>query len=173
MNSQANAAALTNVQALIRHLRAEARMLHLATAAADGTPEASLVPGVIDEDGHFIVLVSSLARHTLNLQANPRASVLLADASSEAARRTPLATPRLTLSCRVEPLHRDHPQWNAVMKLFHDRFGETIAILSTLADFGCFRLMPLRGRLVAGFGQAYEVAPAEWTQLTRVPPSTE
>lgn len=168
MESKSAEATLVGAQDLVRRLREGARMLQLATAAADGTPEASLVPGVIAADGEIIVLVSGLARHTANLRVNPRASVLMADATSEAAQRMPLATPRLTFSCRVEGLPRESSDWNAMMARFHERFGDAIAVLSGLGDFGCFRLLPLSGRLVAGFGQAFDVAPRDWTQLTRI-----
>ena len=156
----------------VQRMRTGARMAHLATASPDGKPEASLVPAIMHETGEIIVLVSGLARHTTNLRTNPRASILLLDADSEMARRNPLATPRMTLNCRVEPLPRESPEWPGVMAKFHAGFGETIAVLSTLSDFGCFSLHPEQGRLVAGFGQAFEVDPNDWTKLSRLGPSS-
>ncbi len=155
-----------------QRLRTGARMVHLATASEDGTPESSLVPAIIAETGEIIVLVSGLARHTANLRANPRASVLMLDAEAEVARRSPLATPRLTLGCRVQPLPRESPGWPKAIARFHAGFGETIAVLSALSDFGCFTLHPEQGRLVSGFGQAFAVDPSDWTQLTRLAPAS-
>jgi putative heme iron utilization protein len=168
--ANATEAALVRAQELVQRIRDSATMVHLATASADGTPESSLVPAVLESDGEIIVLVSGLARHTANLRENPRASILLLEKDGETARRQPMATPRLTLRCQVEPLPRDGPTWGQAMSRFHAVFGEAVAVLSALSDFGTFRLRPEAGRLVAGFGQAFEVDPRDWTRLTRVGP---
>lgn len=164
---------LVRAQAWAHTLRTGARLVHLATAGPDGAPEASLVPAIMADDGVMIVLVSGLARHTANLRSNPRASVLMADADNEVARRNPLATPRITLRCRVDPLPRESSEWPAAMGRFHAGFGETIAVLSALPDFGCFRLQSEHGRLVAGFGQAFDVDPRDWTKLSRLAPAAQ
>lgn len=145
-------------------------MVHLATASAAGVPEASLVPAIIAEDGAMTVLVSGLARHTANLRANPRASVLMWEADAEALRSNPLAVPRIILGCTVKPLPRESPEWPAAMAKFEARFGDVIAVVSALSDFGCFRLHADEGRLLMGFGQAFHVEPGDWTKLSRIAP---
>jgi heme iron utilization protein len=49
-----------------------------------------------------------------------------------------------------------------------EKFGEVMEHLETMTDFHLVRLMPGRGRLVTGFGQAYDVDPLDWTQVTPV-----
>jgi heme oxygenase (biliverdin-IX-beta and delta-forming) len=64
-----------------------------------GHPFASVMPYALDEQGQPLVLISSMAIHTQNLQADPRASLLVAqpiNAQSQEA-GDPLAAARLTL----------------------------------------------------------------------------
>ena len=61
----------------------------------DGAPLATLIGVASDWDGAPLFLMSELARHTRNLSADPRASLLL---TSEGGRGDPLNQPRLTLN---------------------------------------------------------------------------
>jgi putative heme iron utilization protein len=55
------------------------------------------------------------------------------------------------------------------MSVFSQDFGKIMNVLGTMTDFQFFRLKPLRtGRLVYGFGRAYEVDPADWSVLAPV-----
>ena len=68
----------------------------LATLTSDGDPWASLVAyGLLN--GAPVLCVSNLAEHGRNLAANPRASLSIVTASSDA---DPLATGRITLAGR-------------------------------------------------------------------------
>ena len=65
-----------------------------------GAPYVSMVGVATDTAGHPILLLSTLARHTANLAADPRASLLLdhTDASGD-----PASGQRLTLTGRFVP----------------------------------------------------------------------
>src|SRR4051812_16006835 len=77
-------------KSLLRSIRAGA----LATLDREsGAPFASLVTVATDRDGSPLLLLSRLAAHTLNLEADCRASLLLA----ERGKGDPLAHPRLTV----------------------------------------------------------------------------
>ena len=71
-----------------------------------GHPFASLMPYALDELGQPLVLISSMAMHTQNLQADARASLLVTQpvGSSEAREGDPLAAARLTLIGEARPL---------------------------------------------------------------------
>src|SRR5215210_3407994 len=72
----------------------------LATLDRDhGFPFASLVTVATDLDGSPLLLLSRLAAHTLNLERNARASILL----SQGGKGDPLAHPRLTVVGTVAP----------------------------------------------------------------------
>jgi heme iron utilization protein len=72
-----------------------------------GYPFASVMPYALDELGQPLVLISSMAMHTHNLQADPRTSLLVTQpvtspGSKESA--DPLAAARLTLIGEARPL---------------------------------------------------------------------
>src|SRR5437764_12691687 len=79
-----------------RTLVAQARAATLCTIARDpaGFPYGSLVTVAIDELGRPLLLLSTLAEHTGNLQARSDASVLLTEPLG--ARDQPLALGRVT-----------------------------------------------------------------------------
>src|SRR5215471_6723331 len=68
-----------------------------------GHPFASLVNVATDSDGSPLILVSRLSTHTANLEADGRASILLAETS----KGDPLAHPRLTVLGTMGRLERD------------------------------------------------------------------
>ena len=88
------AAAVLDAKRLLRLSRVGA----LATLDG-GSPLATLVGVASDWDGSPLFLTSELSRHTRNLLADPRASLLL---TSEGGRGDPLNHPRLTLVGRVK-----------------------------------------------------------------------
>ena len=90
-----------------RHLLRTLRSGALATLATGGHPFASLANVATAHDGAPILLLSQLAAHTRQLDADPRCSLLL----SQSGKGDPLAHPRLTLvgSARrnTDPVLRD------------------------------------------------------------------
>jgi len=126
---------------LLRRVRSGA----LATIDRDtGFPFASLVTIGTDFDGSPLCLMSRLSAHTLNLERDPRASIMLA----EIGRGDPLAHPRLTVTgtmARTEDRYvrsrflARHPK----AKLYVD-----------FADFSFWRLTIVGGHLNGGFARA-------------------
>jgi putative heme iron utilization protein len=132
---------VATARTLLRTIRAGA----LATLdPGGGFPFASLVTVATDHDGSPLFLVSRLSAHTLNLEQDPRASLLLA----ETGKGDPLAYPRLTVAGRAEriagPRVRDrflarHPK----ARLYVD-----------FPDFSFLRLAMAGGHLNGGFARA-------------------
>ena len=158
--------ALACARELIATLREQLSTIILGTAAPDGAPEASVAATVLDAAGAFVIYVSGLAAHTRHLRANPRASVLLIE--PETTPGNPLARRRLTFACTAEPVARDSTAHADRILSFRQKFGATIDMVSTLPDFQFVRLHPQSGRVVAGFGAAFEVNQHDWSDLTPV-----
>ena len=157
---------LLRARDLIAQFRADLSTVVLGTSSADGEPDSSVAATLLDPSGAFVVFISGLAAHTRNLQANPRASVLLVEA--ETSTTQPLARRRLTFACAAEPVARDSAAHAALVAAFRAKFGGAIDLLAGLPDFQLVRLAPLRGRVVVGFGAAFTVDPRDWTQLSPV-----
>jgi heme iron utilization protein len=138
----------------------------LGTTSAAGEPDASVAPAVFGDDGAFYVYVSALSAHTRNLLATRRASVLLIE--DEAAAAQLLARRRLTFPATAELIPRESPAFGVRINALKEKFGGVMSHLETMTDFQLVRLEAGRGRLVNGFGKAYDVDPRDWTQLTHV-----
>ncbi len=154
---------LESARALAASFRDGLRTVMLATSSATGEPDASIAAAVRDDAGNLCVLLSGLAAHTRNLAARPQAGVLLAE--DEGSMLQPLARRRLSLTCTAERVARDSPEFPLLMARFRTSFGATIDTVIALPDFQLFRLVPRRGRLIAGFGAAFDADPRDWTQL--------
>jgi putative heme iron utilization protein len=139
-----------SAEATAKALIRTARRGSLATLDADGGPYASLVGIASDFAGAPLLLLSSLARHTRNLGADARASVLLA---SEGA-ADPLADARVSIQGRL--LRTDDP---GDRRRYLARHPQATGYAG-FADFGFFRLEPEGAHLVAGFGRIVDLAPA-------------
>lgn len=152
-------AALTTLERLL----AEYRTASLATTDHSGSPHASYVPIAVDSEHNFYLFCSELAEHTVNLQSQGRASLILLEDES---RSTQLfARNRLTVDGTIEPIGRDAQGWTQAAEVYRERFGKLFDQLVGLKDFHMFRLRPQGARLVVGFGAAYRVGLPDWTSL--------
>jgi heme iron utilization protein len=129
--------------------------LQLATCSADGIPEASYSPFVKNENGVFYIYVSEMSAHTANLLDNGKVSVLLI--ADENKTTQIFARKRVTFQCEATELLRDSAEWEKIINLFSAKFGGVMEHLKTMLDFHMIAMKPTKGRLVLGFGRAYDV----------------
>ena len=126
---------------LLRSVRAGA----LATLDREtGSPFASLVTVATDVDGSPLLLMSRLSGHTLNLEADPRASILLA----QGGKGDPLAHPRLTVNGRAERTTEER-----VRERFLARHPKA-KLYAGFGDFSFWRVTVTGGHLNGGFARA-------------------
>jgi putative heme iron utilization protein len=150
-------ASFSEVQAAYVDFPNRVQSLMLSTIAVGGHPQSSYTPFVMGGDRNFYIFVSALASHTQNLQTTPQAGILLIE--DEAQAQQIFARQRLMYDCTVELVDRHNPQWTIWADRFKARFGSIIDMLRQLPDFQIFKLVPISGRFVVGFGAAYEVDP--------------
>jgi len=121
-----------------------------------GHPFASLVNVATDFDGAPLILISRLSTHTANLEADGRASVLLATTG----KGDPLAHPRLTLLgsfLQVPRGDRDEPR---LRRRFLSRHPKS-ELYAGFADFSFWRLQMISAHLNAGFARAADLKAAD------------
>jgi hypothetical protein len=117
-----------------------------------GHPFASLVNVATDSDGSPVILISRLSTHTANLEADGRASVLLAAAG----KGDPLAHPRLTvLGCFLR-LDRNAPDEPRSRRRFLARHPKS-ELYAGFADFSFWRLETVSAHLNGGFARAADL----------------
>lgn len=147
-----------------RALTERARFGTLATISRDpaGFPFATLVAVAFDGRGRPLMLLSRLAEHTRNLEACPRASLLVAPGLPDGApapSRDPLAAGRMTL---VGPCARVADGEVAQARADFLAAHAEAAGYATLADFAPWRLEVEHVRWVGGFGRMSWVSGAEY-----------
>lgn len=135
-----------------RNLLRRARTGTLATLnAEDGVPYASLVNLATDVEGRPVILVSTLAWHTRNLLADPRASVMVAE--------MPAAGDALT-GARVTVMGRFHKVSASQVSRRYLARHPAAELYAGFGDFAFWRLEPVAAHAVAGFGRI-ETIPAD------------
>lgn len=137
--------------AAAKRLLREARTGALATLDEDGAPYASLVQVGSLPDATPVLLLSALARHTRNLKADSRASLLV----EERREGSELEGARISLRGRVvaEP-------GAAARRRYLLRHPDA-AGFADFRDFAFYRLEIEGAHLVAGFGRIVDLAREE------------
>jgi len=153
----------------IEAFRGSFQTMTLATVSASGEPEASYAPYASDDFGNLYAFVSTLSRHTRNMQQTGRASVIFLE--DEHACVNLFARKRLVYRCFTHGVSRNAADWRALMQKFDARFGPFMETLRSLADFGLMRFMPFDASYVIGFGQAYALTGPTLSEIKHVNPS--
>jgi putative heme iron utilization protein len=120
----------------------------LATLSArrDGWPFASVAAYALSDAGEPLLLLSRLAEHTRNLQADARASLLVQDHSSLA---DPQAGARVTILGQIEAV--GEPELGSAQLRYVNRHPQAVEYLQ-LGDFQVYVLRVREARFVGGFG---------------------
>ena len=123
----------------------------LATLALDppGHPFGSVTTYALDPSGHPLLLLSTMAEHTRNALADPRASLLVAEETPAGA--DPLAVGRVTLVGRLAPVPEGPARPEA--RAAYLAANPEAALYVDYGDFAFFRLGVTAVRYVGGFGR--------------------
>ena len=114
------------------------------------------MPYGLDENGRPVFLISTMAMHTQNLQADPRSSLLVTqpDASGD-----PLGASRVTLLGNVLPI--PEPEVAEARKLYLARYANSKNWVD-FEDFSFYRMDVMDVYYVGGFGVMGWVSAAEY-----------
>ncbi len=113
----------------------------------DGWPFASVAQYALTPDGELLFLLSGLAEHTRNLNADPRASFIVHEREDGV---DPLAAGRITLLGRAARAPGDRAT-TPLRECYLARHPHASEYLQ-LADFAFYVLRVTEARFVAGFG---------------------
>jgi hypothetical protein len=128
-----------------RNLLRRARTATLGTLnAGDGIPYASLVNLATDVRGLPIILVSTLAWHTRNLLADPRASIMVAEMPETG---DALTGPRVTVMGRFVKVS------DAAIQRRYLARHPAAELYAGFGDFAFWRMEPEQAHAVADFGR--------------------
>jgi heme oxygenase (biliverdin-IX-beta and delta-forming) len=121
-----------------------------------GYPFGSVMPYGLDEHANPIFLISTMAMHTQNVQADPRSSLLVTqpDTASD-----PLGASRVTLLGNILPV--PEPEVAEARKLYLARYANSKYWVD-FDDFSFYRMDVLDVYYVGGFGVMGWVAASEY-----------
>jgi putative heme iron utilization protein len=159
---------VSNVASNTRDVRCYLRARHhgiLSTLSQRvmGYPYGSVVPFVLDHRAQPIILVSRLAEHTRNMEADSRTSLVVRDDSDDVQ-----AGARLTVLGDAARFECD----TALIARFL-RYQPQAQELLGLGDFSFWRVVPLTLRFIAGFGTIRWVSAADLAPPDHALPEVE
>ena len=111
-----------------------------------GFPFGSVMPYGLDESGRPIFLISTMAMHTQNLQADPHASLLITQSDADG---DPLGASRVTLIGNVLPVGQSGLA--EARRLYLDRYANSKYWVD-YDDFSFYRMDVVDVYYVGGFG---------------------
>ena len=141
-------------KAILSDLRASVKSVLLSTLGEDMEPHSGYTPFVEDEDD-ILIFVSRLSLHTRDLLFNGKVSAMMIADEADSAQI--FARTRVSYQCRAEQIFPGDEAYEALLDKFQQQHGKMFELLRQLPDFVLFRLVPLRGQFVMGFGKAYKL----------------
>lgn len=126
--------------------------LLISSLSPNGVPEVSYAPFVMKDKSVYVYL-SKLANHNPNLTENPQCSVMAILDESET--KNIFARERISFECVAKKSETINQE---IEELYIDRHGrKNYEHIKTAHDFDWFELEIQKGRLVQGFGKAFDV----------------
>jgi hypothetical protein len=121
----------------------------------DGAPFVSMVPYTFTPDfTGFDIHISTLARHTQDILADSRVSLMIAQ--PETPGQDAQALPRVSIQGEAVMIPKDSPDYAQARSRYLARFPNA-TIMFSLGDFALYRIHVKSARFVAGFGKAFSV----------------
>jgi putative heme iron utilization protein len=141
---------LRDPAAAVRELLRRERVGVLSTLSVrlGGAPLGAIAPYGLSARGAPTLLLSPLAQHTRNVNADPRASLLVAESAALA--RDPRRAPRVIVVGRVVPVApADEPAVREAYLAMHPEARELVGL-----GFRLYQLEPVEVLYVGGLAQA-------------------
>ena len=123
-------------------------VLSTISARLEGYPFGSIAPFVLDHDGNPLILISTIAEHTKNIQADARVSLIAFDPGASDMQ----AGARLTVIGKAIPMDKDEALRARYLRYFPQAEG-----YFDMHDFLFHRIEVEQARFIGGFGKIHWV----------------
>lgn len=114
----------------------------------DGHPFGSITPYLVDHDGSLLILISTLAEHTKNIQHDPRVSLITHNQEDPHIQ----AQGRITVIGEAVPVAEREQAGKRYLRYFPE--AQTYFAMH---DFSFYRIVPHALRYIGGFGDIHWV----------------
>jgi putative heme iron utilization protein len=127
-------------------------VLSTISRRVEGFPFGSVAPFMLDHSGCPVILISTLAEHTKNINADPRVSLIVQPYS-----------PDMQVAGRVTVLGRAlRLEDKSALASRYLRFHPQAESYFAMHDFSFYRIEPVRIRYIGGFGRIHWVEPEQY-----------
>ncbi|GAA0090434.1 heme utilization protein HutZ [Paraclostridium bifermentans] len=127
------------------------KSLMISSLSKNSNPEVSYAPFIM-KNNKLYIYISKAANHYFNLLENNTCSVMLIEDEKES--KSIFARQRVSFCCEAEIKSDDS---NYILDEFEKIHGSQIMMVLKSLDFDIFELNIKSGRLVKGFGQAFDI----------------
>lgn len=127
------------------------KSLMISSLSKSNNPEVSYAPFIM-KNNKLYIYISKAANHYFNLLENNKCSVMIIEDENES--KSIFARQRVSFSCEAEIKQDD---CNYILDEFEKIHGSQIMMVLKSLDFDIFELNIKSGRLVKGFGQAFDI----------------
>lgn len=135
----------------MEQLLAQQKTLMLSTLTPEKTPSISYAPYIMRASDIYIY-ISETAEHYHNLITNPVCAVMIIEDEENA--KTIFARQRVSFIAHANRVEDD----KEVYQWFEEEHNATIVERLRTMNFSFFKLTLKKGRLVKGFGQAFDIS---------------
>lgn len=143
--------AATEARKFLRSTRSA--VLSTQSARFPGYPFGSIAPFVLDHDGNPLILISTIAEHTKNIQADSKVSLIAFDSSVADMQ----AAGRLTLLGTATPISKE----DSVVRSRYLRYFPQAEQYFDMHDFLFHRIEVVQARYIGGFGKIHWISGAD------------
>ena len=127
------------------------KSLMISSLSKENQSEISYAPFIM-KDNNLYIYISKTASHYQNLIDNSNCSVMVIE--DESTCKTIFARQRVSFSCEASILKENV---EVVFEEFENVHGSQMMMVLKNLDFDIFKLDIKKGRLVKGFGQAFDI----------------
>ncbi len=145
---------IEEIQSQLTNLLTNQKSLYIASVDRNGDPHSSTSPFLLYNQKIYLFL-SELSLHCQNILNQSKLSVLITQ--DETAANEIFARNRVTWVTKHREILRDSESFNEILQQMTNKLGPTVQMLKSLRDFHLFELEPRSGRLILGFGKAFEI----------------
>lgn len=134
----------------------------ISTLTPEHTPFSSYAP-FICVNNYYYIFLSDIAKHSHNIKINPNISLFFIE--DEQTCKNIFARKRVQLNANAKQVDKSNPQFSNILDQFEAEHGSIMKTLRTMKDFNLYKITPISGEAVFGFGQAYDVGGELCTEL--------
>ena len=145
---------LEEISRQLTTLLANQKSLYIASVDSNGNPHSSTSPFLVYDQKIYLFL-SELSLHCQNILNKSKLSVLIIQ--DESASKEIFARSRASWTVTYREISRENQGFDEILEEMTTKLGPTVQMLKSLKDFHLFELEPKMGRLILGFGKAFEI----------------